>query len=232
MPTGYGTESLRSIKLCKKFSMTSYAQLAFLVDCMDYIAANRILGDVVECGVWEGGSALLIARQLEKESTKQTIWLYDTFDGMTAPSSFDKKIGGSISASKMLATTKKSRGENVWAFAPLVEVQKNIFSNTVLPESRFKFVVGDVAKTLPLETPKSISLLRLDTDWYESTKIELEFLFKLVSPGGVIIIDDYGHWEGSKRATDEFFEALEFYPLLFTVGSSRILLKNNLVHQS
>ena len=110
-------------------------------------------------------------------------------------------------------------------------MKKNIFSITVLPDSRFNFAVGYVAKSLLLENPKSISLLQLDTDWYESTKVELEFLFKLVSPGGVIIIDDYGHWEGSKRATDEFFEATEFNPLLFTIESARILVKNNLVHQ-
>jgi hypothetical protein len=210
--------------------MTSKTQLAFLIDAMAYIEFEKIPGDVVECGVWRGGSALLMAIKLEESKSKRALWLYDTFNGMTQPTSYDKKIGGTVTAQQMLDKTSKSTSENIWAYATLQEVRKNVLGNTTFPESRIKFIVGDVAQTLLAETPSQIALLRLDTDWYESTLIELQTLFKYVAPGGLVVIDDYGHWEGSKKATDEFLKTSGLHPLMFSIGPSRVFLKNNLVH--
>jgi O-methyltransferase len=230
IPPGYSTLEVEQINLCKKYSMTSKTQLAFLINTMEYIEFEKIPGDVVECGVWKGGSALLMAIKLEKSESKRTLWLYDTFNGMTQPTSYDKKIGGKVTAQQMLDKSIKSTAENTWAYATLQEVKENVLGNTSFPESRIKFIVGDVAQTLLAETPNQIALLRLDTDWYESTLIELQTLFKLVAPGGVVIIDDYGHWEGSKKATDEFLETSELQPLMFSIGPSRVFLKNYLAH--
>ena len=230
IPFGYSTLEAAEINLCKRYSMTSRLQLAFLVDAMSYIESNSIPGDVVECGVWKGGSALMMAIKLEQSKSQKTLWLYDTFDGMTSPGTYDRKIGGTMTAQQMLDSSSKSNAENVWAYASLQEVKNNIFNNTSFPQSRVKFIVGDVAQTLLVDKPTKIALLRLDTDWYESTLTELQNLFELVSFGGVVVIDDYGHWEGSKRATDDFLQASGLKPLMFTIGPSRVFLKNNLPH--
>jgi hypothetical protein len=84
---------------------------------------------------------------------------------------------------------------------------KETLRATGYPAERLHFVVGPVEETIPREVPPGIALLRLDTDWYESTKHELEHLYPLLADGGALIIDDYGHWEGCKRAVDEYFAA-------------------------
>lgn len=79
-------------------------------------------------------------------------------------------------------------------------------ADTGYPIERVRFVEGRVEDTLPVRVPDRISLLRLDTDWYESTRCELEHLFPKLVPGGVLIVDDYGHWEGCRRAVEEYFD--------------------------
>jgi hypothetical protein len=90
------------------------------------------------------------------------------------------------------------------AYAPLDHVRDNMV-RTGYPEQRIHFVKGRVEDTIPAGAPDTISLLRLDTDWYESTRHELTHLFPRLSRGGVVIIDDYGHWRGARRAVDEYF---------------------------
>ena len=85
---------------------------------------------------------------------------------------------------------------------------------TGYPEEKIHFVQGRVEETIPASAPDSISLLRLDTDWYESTKHELVHLFPRLSPSGVIIIDDYGHWKGCRKAVDEYFDTGDHPQLL------------------
>ena len=70
--------------------------------------------------------------------------------------------------------------------------------------ARTHFVAGDVEQTIPGVVPEQISLLRLDTDWYESTRHELKHLYPRLIRGGVLIIDDYGHWKGARQAVDEY----------------------------
>jgi hypothetical protein len=94
---------------------------------------------------------------------------------------------------------------NEWFYSPLDEVQANMRRTGLAPE-RFEFVRGRVEDTIPARLPERIALLRLDTDWYESTRHELIHLFPLLEPGGVLIVDDYGAWEGARRAVDEYFD--------------------------
>jgi predicted O-methyltransferase YrrM len=96
------------------------------------------------------------------------------------------------------------------------------FAKVGYPEGRLHYVVGKVEDTLPDQLPERISILRLDTDWYESTRHELETAYSRLSPGGVLIIDDYAHWSGSKKATDEFVAALDEPLLLHRMGDGRI----------
>ena len=71
--------------------------------------------------------------------------------------------------------------------------------------SKMNFVKGDIMETLKTTKPKSIAILRLDTDWYNTTKFELVELYPLLSENGILIIDDYGHWQGARQAVDEYF---------------------------
>jgi hypothetical protein len=100
-----------------------------------------------------------------------------------------------------------------WAYAPFDEAQRNIFS-TGYPKGKIHFIVGPVEKTLPQKVPDHISLLRLDTDFYDSTRAEMEYLYPRLSPGGVIIVDDYGHWQRARIAVDEYLAANKIKLLL------------------
>jgi predicted O-methyltransferase YrrM len=89
------------------------------------------------------------------------------------------------------------------------------------------FVLGPVEQTIPATMPSEIALLRLDTDWYESTRHELEHLWPLLRVGGVLIIDDYGHFQGARQAVDEFFGRQPHRPLLHRVDySARVAVKS------
>jgi hypothetical protein len=153
------------------------------------------------------------------------IWLYDTFSGMTAPTSADVESGSGVSAADMLESTAAGDGDNVWCVAGLADVTANIRS-TGYPIENFEFVEGDVAQTLQQTYPEKISLLRLDTDWYESTRVELEVLYPRLAVGGVCIFDDYGHWQGARKAVDEYFGKLGYRPYMHPIDySGRVLIK-------
>jgi O-methyltransferase len=134
------------------------------------------------------------------------IFLFDTFEGMTEPSKHDKDDSG-LPASRLLEKADKGNGENIWCIASIEDV-KNNFDCSGYPEEMVQLVKGDVGITLKDERnlPKEIAVLRLDTDWYESTKIELEVLFPRLVKGGVCLIDDYGHWQGARKAVDEYLQ--------------------------
>ena len=194
------------IDLVSKFSMTPKIRIYNLLQALRHLKMKKIDGDYVECGVWKGGNVLLFKKFLENEDFSQrNIYAFDTFEGMTNPDENDFEINTNISATKLLKNDKKKE-TNVWGVCSLENVKKNI-SKYVNNLENIYFVKGPVEITLneAKNIPKKISLLRLDTDWYQSTKKELEVLYEKVSSGGVIIIDDYGHWGGSKKAVDNFF---------------------------
>lgn len=134
------------------------------------------------------------------------LYLFDTFDGMTAPTDIDIDPAGR-SAREMLAVEDRATSD-VWAYAPFEDVRANMRS-TGYPSELIHYVQGPVEQTLPGSAPEKIALVRLDTDFYESTRHELEHLITRVSQNGVLIVDDYGHWEGARRAVDEWFGTLE-----------------------
>src|SRR5262249_10159363 len=138
------------------------------------------------------------------------LYLYDTFEGMTKPTELDKSYDGAAASDQLKSVPERT---GVWCYAQLDEVRANLLS-TSYPTEHLHFIRGRVEDTIPTQVPPQIALLRLDTDWYESTRHELEHLYPLLSHGGVIIIDDYGHWQGAKKATDEFFNAMRT-PILF-----------------
>ncbi len=186
----------------RPFTLTGPERRASLLQAVDHVVRHRIDGDIVECGVWRGGSMMAAALALQQRGdTARTLWLYDTFEGMSEPTDADRSHDGSAAAAQLAAT---ARGQGVWCEAGLDDVQANLWS-TGYPRERIRFVQGKVEDTIPAALPARIALLRLDTDWYESTRHELEHLYPLLAPGGVLIIDDYGHWQGARRAVDEYF---------------------------
>jgi O-methyltransferase len=188
------------------FTMTSIERMYALWQAVEYIGRARVLGDVVECGVWRGGSSMLAALALLHMGEARPMWLYDTYEGMTPPSDRDRNWKGE-SAADRLATQERIPGVlNDWSFATLDDVDRQM-ATVEYPRNLVNLVRGPVERTIPGTCPEMISLLRLDTDWYESTLHELEHLWPRLSVGGVLIIDDYGHWQGAREATDEFFAA-------------------------
>ena len=163
---------------------------------------------------------------VENGQFEREIWLYDTFDGMTNPTDDDIEVETKIKGIELLKGHDKTTDKyNMWAYAPKDLVIKNMRSTTY-PEKNIKYIEGKVEQTLTENSPREIALLRLDTDWYESTKIELEVLYPLLVSGGVLIIDDYGHFHGAKKAVDEYFHSINEEPLMHRIDySGRMIVK-------
>ena len=209
------------------YTVTTIERVTALVQSVKYIVDNELEGDFVECGVWKGGSCMIMAGELLKkgDSTRQ-IWMYDTFEGMSEPTDDDEEIETGIKGADLLSGIHKTNDKyNMWAYSPIDEVKDNM-QKTNYPSDKIKYVKGKVEDTLTKILPDKIALLRLDTDWYESTKIELEKLYPLLVKGGVMIVDDYGHFAGSKKAVDEYFKSLGHGPLLNRIDySGRLIIK-------
>jgi O-methyltransferase len=218
---------LQIMSAIQAYTMTAPARVWALLNAIQYISENHIEGDFCECGVWRGGSSMAAALKLKAAGNLRRLWLYDTFSGMSEPSIYDKCRTPAVQVYREWKKHQHGDALNEWCFASLDEVRRNIKS-TGYPMDLVRFVVGKVEETLsvPSNIPETIALLRLDTDWYESTKAELEALYEKLSPGGVLILDDYGHWEGVRRAVDEFFASRPHKILLDRIDQgARIAVK-------
>jgi O-methyltransferase len=204
-PTDFEDIHKTTIEKVLPYTMTSSERLFGLVEAVKYISKHKVEGDIVECGVWKGGSMLAIAEVLSKlKNTQRQLFLYDTFEGMAPPTSEDMRYDD-LEADAMLQSDANKEKNLVWAYSTLDEV-KSTMAQTNYPSSNIHYIKGKVEDTIPSIIPGKISLLRLDTDWYESTKHELIHLFPRLEQGGVLIIDDYGYWKGARKAVDEYFE--------------------------
>ena len=204
---GMEPEFLELYERCAEFTMTSVERMYALYKATEHVVKAGVPGDLVECGVWRGGSSMLSALALQRlGDDERKIYLYDTFEGMSEPDERDVSFRGDVAAPKWQSLD--AGGVNEWCYSPLEEVEANMLS-TGIDRDRLRFVKGKVEDTLPATMPERISLLRLDTDWYESTYHELRHLFPLLSTGGVLIVDDYGHWEGAREATDRYLAEVD-----------------------
>jgi len=191
--------------LCRPFTMTSVEKMYAMYKATEYIIKNKIAGEIVECGVWKGGSMMISALNLLRmNETNRSLYLYDTYKGMAKPTAKDFKIFDKTSAIK---TWNKKKKDNCieWCYASLEEVKKNLYS-TGYPKKNIRFIKGKVQDSIPNIIPEKISLLRLDTDLYESTYHELTYLYPKLMKNGILIIDDYGFWKGQKEAVDHYFQ--------------------------
>ena len=193
---------------CQPFTMTSAERGSALFRSIAHIAYNAIPGAIVELGVWRGGSAMIAIKAMQHFGIERDIWLFDTFNGMTAPSNFDVDHQGKSAAEQLQQTESEKNSALIWAYASQEEVHANI-ATTGYPDRLIHFVKGNVLKTVPNATVDTIALLRLDTDFYDSTRVELEYFYPLLVAQGILIIDDYGHWKGCRLAVDEFFSKLK-----------------------
>jgi O-methyltransferase len=222
LPDDYDDEAKEIIRAAWPYTMTAPDKLFALIQATRHVSRHGIPGDVVECGVWRGGSMHAAARVLDAVGdTARDVYLFDTYEGMPPPSDKDLRHDGTPAA-ELLA--KRSREHAVWAVATLDDVQEG-FEQVPYPRERVHFVKGLVEETVPAQAPEQIAILRLDTDWYESTRHELEHLYPRLVSGGVLLIDDYGWWKGSRDAVDEFLAESGERLLLLRMASGRVAVK-------
>jgi hypothetical protein len=206
------------VRKVKPATMTPVSRIYNLVKAVEHLCQARIGGDLVECGVWRGGSLMTMALTLlHCGDMTRRLYGFDTFTGMTKAGPQDQLIGGPH-FNEIIAKGTPGQKELYTARAPLELVRQNM-AVTGFPPERLELVVGDVLETLPGMAPERIALLRLDTDFYASTRHELETLYPRLVEGGVLLIDDYGCFRGSKEATDEYFGKSEQPPLLWAIDN-------------
>ena len=201
--------------------MTGLERIYALMQAVRYVSDNNIPGSIVECGVWRGGSMAAVARTLvQRKDFSRDLYLFDTFEGLPDPKADDVDYSGTHAAEVIQKNPAARCGD-----APLDQVRE-VMRATGYPQGKIHLVPGKVEGTIPTSAPDAIALLRLDTDWYESTMHELVHLFPRVPKAGVIIIDDYGHWLGARKACDEYFSDNKIPILLNRIDyTGRIALK-------
>jgi O-methyltransferase len=211
LPSDLGDDDRAILERIAGYTLTSVERQVALIQAARHVVRRGIPGCLVECGVWRGGSSMAVAMALAQEGdTSRDLYLFDTFEGMSPPTEADRTSDGTLARTHLERDVDRT---GYWCVAGIGEVTKNMAS-TGYPHDRIHLVKGPVEATVPSRSPQGpVALLRLDTDWYESTKHELVHLFPLLSEGGALIIDDYGHWEGARRAVDEYLadQPRQFY---------------------
>jgi O-methyltransferase len=198
LPADYDDATVAVIRQVRRHTMTSPARLEALIRATEHVVAARVPGAFVECGVWRGGSMMAVALTLRRlGATDRELVLFDTFTGMTEPGSEDAD-----SPYDGYSLHRMWRRRSQWSGVPAAEVRAALES-TGYPMDRVRLVEGPVEQTLPAAAPERVALLRLDTDWYASTRAEMEHLYPRLAAGGVLVLDDYGHYSGARRAVDE-----------------------------
>ena len=222
LPADYDDEAKEIIRAVRPYTMTGADKLFALILATRHVARHGIPGDVVECGVWRGGSMHAVARTLlAAGDTSRDLHLFDTYEGMPPATERDVRHDGKRAADLLDALPRTSK---TWAVASLEDVRAG-FGEVPYPAERVHFVKGLVEDTVPEHAPERIAILRLDTDWYESTRHELEHLYPRLVSGGVLVLDDYGWWQGARQAVDEFLRDSGERLLLLRAASGRVAVK-------
>ncbi len=204
-----------------------------LIRAVQYIVNNGIPGAFVECGVWHGGGAAVMIRTLlgmaarHDSSRVREVFLYDTFQGFPRPDDrdFEYEVGPALNQWLIQQTEPYGDKGSMWMNVCIEEVIGNI-ERWCQPYPLAHFVQGMVEDTIPRQLPHEIALARLDTDFYQSTLHELNHVWPVLASGGVLIIDDYGCFAGSKQATDEFLDTFRWRPYLHRVDEHvRLIVK-------
>jgi O-methyltransferase len=220
LPADFEPAEVEDLKAVLPYTLTSPERIVSLSRAVRHVIENKIPGDFVECGVWKGGSVMEILRTLLRLGDQSRhIYLFDTFAGMTAPTADDVSYDGEVAEDTYIKVNRK-----------LITVSLSDVKRAVLAlgydASKIHFIEGDILQTVPAQAPKTIALLRLDTDWYESTIHEMNHLYPRLSSQGILIVDDYGHWKGSKKAVDEYLATHQLPLFLNRIDySGRLVVK-------
>jgi hypothetical protein len=209
----------RIVAAVQPYTMTTPARVAALLGAVDYVERRGLPGAYVECGVWRGGSVLaIVLKLLDLGVVTRQVYAFDSFDGMPEPTPVDVSPYSGVALDEWRAAREARRRPWAEMFDPAsfnVDAVRGLLHGSGYPAGAIHVEAGRVEETIPDAAPDEIALLRLDTDWYESTRHELVHLYPRLVRGGVLIIDDYGHWEGCRRAVDEYFEG-DNAPILLT----------------
>jgi O-methyltransferase len=211
-----------NFELVKSYTGISKHRAFALMQAIRYIIENKIPGDFIEFGVAKGGSAMLMALTLKSLGVEdRDIYLYDLFGERPHYSEWDVEIqsGKSVGDYYDLVDQGDKQAQRNWEFYSAEEVIGNLRTTGYI-ESRMHLIKGDVCDTLTRSSHQQVALMRLDTDFYHSTKHELQTLYPKLVDRGVVVIDDYGHWQGARKATEEFLNGLPIRPLLFYIDST------------
>jgi hypothetical protein len=205
LPPDVDAATAKIVEAVRPYTMTPPDRVIALCNAVRYVAVSGLQGAIVECGVWRGGSMMAAALTLVDLGVDNIdLYLFDAFDRMPMPTDRDIDAWGRP-ASRLFEGPVDANDIPELAIGPMESVQANLRS-TGYPDTRVTFVKGMVEDTVPAQAPDRIALLRLDTDWYESTAHEMRHLFPRLVDGGVLIIDDYGLFRGARDAVDEYFE--------------------------
>jgi O-methyltransferase len=204
-PVDFDADEVALVRSVSPYTLTSPERIVALAAAVRWIVDEKIPGSFVECGVWRGGSMMTVAHTLLRQGIRdRELYLFDTFEGMTEPSTEDRDPGGR-SAMPTFRRMRRSAESSDWCRATEDDVTINM-ARTGYPLECVHLVKGRVEDTLPSAAPAEVALLRLDTDWYSSTRHELVHLWPKLVAGGVCVVDDYGHWAGHRKAVDEYLE--------------------------
>jgi len=199
----------RALEIVDDFTMTSYERMITLWQQVRYLDRARIPGALVECGTWRGGACGMMAlAHIASGTPWREIHLFDSFEGLPEPDACKDTGLGSKYAQVRATGALKSIGI---AVGSLEDNQHLMHELIGYPRELTFYHVGWFQDTVPIASKDigQIALLRLDGDWYESTRICLEGLCIHVSSGGIIVIDDYGHFAGCRKAVDEFLNKMK-----------------------
>lgn len=175
-------------------TMCSEERVIALDQCLNRVVQDKIEGDFVECGTWKGGLAALMLKYVFEHSLVKKVYVYDTFEGMPKPGIEDSET----------AMEEFYYYQN-WCKASIEHVRGVLYNVSPRYENFCELIVGMVEETLEQKKPEKIALIRLDTDWYSSTKKELEILYPILSIDGFLLVDDYSDWPGCAKAIDDYF---------------------------
>jgi hypothetical protein len=178
---------------CFGFTMVGRKRLDNVQDCVEDLLARSVPGDLVETGVWRGGTTILMRAILKAHgNTDMTVWCADSFEGMPKPTTTDLK-----------AQAESDFSDRDYLAVTLDQVKAN-FERFGLLDDQVKFLKGWFCDTLPTAPIERIALLRMDGDLYSSTMDALKYLYPKVSPGGYVIVDDYNSWPACRQAVNEY----------------------------
>jgi O-methyltransferase len=209
---------LEAYKKAQDHTLTSFRAMHAMYHAASYVVKAGLPGDYVECGVWKGGSSMIAALAFLRLGDKlRHLYLYDTYEGMPNVGKDDADLGAGQFQLLMNLSTGLRGGHAGVFYASLEEVRRNMQS-TGYPADKVLLVKGLVEQTIPAQAPEQISLLHLDSDLYQSTYHELTHLYPRLVKGGVLIIDDYGSWKGSRKATDQYFREHKISMLLTPIS--------------